>query len=240
LSERSRALRFHGALGDAALVRSATQAAHVAEGDIFGLVATSGADERIVGHALYAPLHEGRAEVAFTVADDFQGRGLGTILLGQLAEIACSRGLHTFEAHVLPDNHSMLAVFRESGFPVRTHAGPGEIRATFPIELTDDAMARFEEREWTAAVKAVRTFFHPRSVAVIGASRQRNTIGAEVLHNLLSYGFHGPVLPVNPSASVVQSVLAYASVEDVPGPVDLAVIVVPAQHVLEVAESCAR
>ena len=240
LSERSRALRFHGALSDAALVRTATESAHAREGNVFGLVATSGSGAQIVGHAMYAPLREGKAEVAFTVADEFQGRGLGTILLGQLAEIARQRGLHTFEAHVMPENHSMLGVFRESGFPVHTHAAPGEIRATFPIELTADAMARFDEREWTSAVNAVRGFFFPRSVAVVGASRQRNTIGAEILHNLLSYGFHGPVFPVNPSANVVQSVLAYANVEEVPGPLDLAVIVVPAEYVQRVVEDCAR
>jgi acyl-CoA synthetase (NDP forming) len=77
-------------------------------------------------------------------------------------------------------------------------------------------------------------------VAVIGASRERGTIGAEVLHNLLTYGFNGPVLPVNARASVVQSILAYPTVEDVPGPVDLAVISVPRNAVLGVAESCGR
>jgi acetyl coenzyme A synthetase (ADP forming)-like protein len=94
--------------------------------------------------------------------------------------------------------------------------------------------------DWTTAVRAVHTFFHPRSVAVIGASRQRNTIGAEVLHNLMSYGFQGAVLPVNPSAAVVQSVVAYPTVEDVPTDVDLAVVSVPAERVLDVAEGCAR
>jgi acetyl coenzyme A synthetase (ADP forming)-like protein len=240
LSERSRTLRFHGALGDTSLIRAAAGSAHVDAQASCGLVATVGRDGRIVGHAMYAPSHDGRAEVAFVIADDYQGRGLGTILLGQLAEIARERGLHTFEAQVMPENHSMLAVFRESGFPVHAHAGPGEIRATFPIELTEDAVARFEERDWTAAVNAVHSFFHPRSIAVIGASRDRNTIGAEILHNLLSYGFAGPVLPVNPKAPVVQSVLAYASVEEVPGPVDLAVIVVPFEHVQDVVDGCAR
>jgi len=52
--------------------------------------------------------------------------------------------------------------------------------------------------------------------------------------------FGGPVYPVNPAASVVQCVPAYASVEDVPGPVDLAVIAVPAARVLQVAEECGR
>jgi acetyl coenzyme A synthetase (ADP forming)-like protein len=82
--------------------------------------------------------------------------------------------------------------------------------------------------------------FRPRSIAVIGASRERGSIGAEIFHNLLEHGFQGPVYPVNPKASVVQSVLAYPSITDVPGPVDLAMIVVAAPHVLEILEACGR
>src|SRR5262249_24080220 len=55
-----------------------------------------------------------------------------------------------------------------------------------------------------------------------------------------SFGFNGPVIPVNPKAEVVQSVGAFAAVEDIPGPVDLAVIVVPAALVLDVARACGR
>ena len=82
--------------------------------------------------------------------------------------------------------------------------------------------------------------FRPRSVAVIGASRDRGTIGAEIFHNLISHGFQGAVYPVNPKSRVVQSVLAWPSVEAIPEPVDLAIIVVPALHVLEVLEQCGR
>jgi acetyl coenzyme A synthetase (ADP forming)-like protein len=80
--------------------------------------------------------------------------------------------------------------------------------------------------------------FRPRSIAVIGASRERGTIGAELFHNLISHGFNGPVYPVNPRATVVQSVRAYSSIADIPDPVDLAIIVVPAAHVLSVLEAC--
>lgn len=80
--------------------------------------------------------------------------------------------------------------------------------------------------------------FRPRSVAVIGASRQRGTIGAEVFHNLVVSGFTGPVYPVNPAARSIQSVRSYASVSEIPDPVDLAVIVVPKERVLSVAEEC--
>ncbi|HXS81081.1 MAG TPA: acetate--CoA ligase family protein [Methylomirabilota bacterium] len=80
----------------------------------------------------------------------------------------------------------------------------------------------------------------PRSVAVIGASRRPGSIGAAIFRNLLANGFEGPVYPVNPSANVVQSVLAGPSVTAIPGDVDLAVIVVPAPHVLASLEECGR
>jgi acetate---CoA ligase (ADP-forming) len=78
----------------------------------------------------------------------------------------------------------------------------------------------------------------PRSIAVIGASRRPNTIGYQILDNLLKHGFMGAVYPVNPTVSSVHSVRAYATVGDIPDPVDLAVIVVPKQHVVEVARAC--
>ncbi len=79
----------------------------------------------------------------------------------------------------------------------------------------------------------------PRSVAVIGASTKRGSIGGEIFRNLLANGFNGPVYPVNPKAEAVQSVRAYPSIDDVPGPVDLAVIVVPAKLVPATMEACA-
>jgi acetate---CoA ligase (ADP-forming) len=78
----------------------------------------------------------------------------------------------------------------------------------------------------------------PRSIAVIGASRSPNTIGYQILDNLLRHGFTGAVYPVNPSAVAVHGIRAYPSVGAIPDPVDLAVVVVPKQHVVRVAEEC--
>lgn len=97
-----------------------------------------------------------------------------------------------------------------------------------------------QDTEWADAVQSLSAFFAPRSVAVIGASRKPGTISGELFHNLLRYEFTGTLYPVNPNASVVQGVTAYPTVEEIPGVVDLAVIVVPAASVLEVARSCAR
>lgn len=238
LSEESRWLRFFSLAKGGALAAEARRETNLDR--TFGLIALSGPDERIVGHAFYAELGEQRAEVAFTIADDFQRRGLGTMLLGQLAEVAAASGVHTFEAEIIASNHAMLNVFRESGFPIEVTARAGQLQVTMPTSFTADAIERFERRESTAAVNALKLFFNPRSIAVIGASRKRGTIGGEVFHNLLGYGFTGPVYPVNPTADVIQSVVAYRSVEEIPGPVDLAVIVVPEKFVVDTVKACGR
>src|SRR5690349_13476919 len=238
LSEESRWLRFYCVQNSAGLAIEAHRKANLDHA--FGLVACSGDEERVVGHAFYAAIDEQQAEVAFTIANDFQERGLGTILLCQLAEVAAANGIKVLEANVVAANHAMLHVFRASGFPLEVSANTGQIQVVFPTSFTDEARKQFERRESIASVNALKLFFEPRAVAVIGASRQRGTIGGEVFHNLLSYGFKGPVYPVNPAASEIENVAAYSSVEGIPGPVDLAVIVVPAPKVIEVAAACAR
>ena len=80
--------------------------------------------------------------------------------------------------------------------------------------------------------------FEPRSVAVIGASRTRGTIGAEILHNLISAGFGGPIYPVNLHVSTVEGLRAYPSVCAVPGPIDLAIVAVPAESVEAAVDDC--
>jgi acetate---CoA ligase (ADP-forming) len=238
LSEESRWLRFYCLQNSSALAAEAHREANL---DLsFGLIACSGKDERVIGHAFYAAIGEQRAEVAFTIANDFQGRGLGSILLGQLAQVASANGVEIFEAEVVAANHTMLNVFRASGFPIEVSAKAGQLQVVFPTSFTAEARQQFERRESVAAINALKLFFEPCAVAVIGASRQRGTIGGEILHNLSNYGFNGPIYPVNPAANVIENIKCYQTIEAVPGPVDLAVIVVPAAHVVEVASACAR
>jgi len=238
LSDESRWLRFYCLQNSSALAAEAHREANLDQA--FGLVACSGDEDRVVGHAFYVVIEEERAEVAFTIANDFQGRGLGTILLCQLAEVAAANGIRSFEAEVVAANHAMLHVFRESGFPIEVNASAGQLQVVLPTSFSEEARNRFERRESIAAVNALKLFFEPRAVAVIGASRQRGTIGGEIFHNLLNYAFKGPVYPVNPVAGVIEGVKSYPSIEAIPEPVDLAVIVVPASSVVEVATACAR
>lgn len=80
--------------------------------------------------------------------------------------------------------------------------------------------------------------FRPRSVAVIGASTRKGSIGRETLHNILTAEYNGKVFPVNPRAQVIHSIKAYSTVLDVPDAVDLAIIIVPKEGVKEVVRQC--
>src|SRR6185503_20498427 len=137
LSEESRWLRFYCNQNRAALAAEAHREANLDQA--FGLVACSGKDERVVGHAFYVAVADQRAEVAFTIANDFQARGLGSILLGQLAQVASANGIRIFEAEVVAANHRMLRVFRASGFPIEVSANAGQLRVVFPTSFTAEA-----------------------------------------------------------------------------------------------------
>jgi acetyl coenzyme A synthetase (ADP forming)-like protein len=236
LSDESRRLRFSAKTVD--LEATARVWSGVEDCQDCCVLAVHGGE--VVGQASYERIATDRAEVGFTVADSFQGRGLGTLLLKRLAEAADADGVAVFEADVLAENNKMLELFRESGFSITMKSEPGKIRIQFATSFTPEARARFEAREQIAAMNAVRGMLAPRSVAVIGAGRKRGSIGGEVFHNLMDGGFNGPVYPVNPGAEVVQSVHAYKSILDIPGPVDLAVIVVPAKLVMTAAKECAQ
>jgi acetyl coenzyme A synthetase (ADP forming)-like protein len=237
LSPETRRLRFWSQAIDVGEL--ARKIVDVDYADHLTLLVLQGGDEgRMIGGAQYIRMEGGRAEISLSVTDEFQGRGIGSILLGQLAQEAARHDITMFVAEVLPENHGMVNVFRASGFTVSIRAKPGSIEVEFPIRLTDEAVDQFEHRETEAAVNAMRTFLSPRSVAVIGASRDSKSIGGRLFHNLLMSEFHGPVYPVNPKAGVVHGVVAYPSLSAVPGEVDVAFVVVPAAHVADVAREC--
>jgi len=241
LSPRSIYLRYHRPMPHIS-EEEVRRFTHIDYHDTFALAATLGQPpaERIIAIGLYSRTGDDRAEVAFTVEDSHQGRGIATQLLDHLAAAARDHGIAVFEADVLSENRSMMDVFRDSGFPVESRIKYGTYHVAFPIQETEEALERAAEREAWAAAASVRAFFEPRSVAIIGASRQRGTIGAEIFHNVLRHGFTGVVYPVNPRATAVGGVKAYPSVLDIPDQVDLAIIAVPAEHVLAIADECAR
>src|SRR5262245_2905062 len=171
---------------------------------------------RLVAVARYDRVKPDEAEVAFTVRDDEQGRGLATLLLEHLAVVARANGITVFSADTLPNNSRMLNVFRSAGWSAeRTYDG-GTIHVRFPIRPTPGQIAAVEAREHQAEAESIARLLAPASIAVIGASRDAGTIGHEVFRNLLAYDFQGAVYPVNRSAASVAGVRAYPSVADVP------------------------
>jgi acyl-CoA synthetase (NDP forming)/GNAT superfamily N-acetyltransferase len=235
LSDQSRWFRFFSAGVDLdAAARSAA-----APDDGLALIALRGRDGTVVGHGTYVCEPAGRAEVAFAVADAWHGHGIATVLLAHLAHAASTAGIDTFTAIVLAGNHRMLGVFHESGFLVSARRSEGAIEIEFPTSLSRDARRRYEERQRDADVAAVGHVLRPSSVAMIGASRRPGTVGGKVVRNLVAAGFSGPLHLVNARGGEVAGRPTVRSIADVEGDVELAVIVVPANAVLDVARGCA-
>ena len=178
------------------------------------------------------------AEAAFLVEDSQQGRGLGSILLEHLAAAARERGIRRFTAEVLGQNTKMLGVFMDAGYTVHREYDSGVIDLAFDIEPTEKSRAVMTAREHRAEARSIARLLAPRSIAVIGASDEPATLGHIVLENLLRGKFSGPVYPVTPDIVSVQGVRAYASVTDIPDPVDLAVVTVPDSTAAEVVAAC--
>jgi acetate---CoA ligase (ADP-forming) len=84
----------------------------------------------------------------------------------------------------------------------------------------------------------LNNFFDPKSIAVVGASRTPGKVGYDILKNLVQYGYEGAVYPINPGADEILGRKSYASLSDVPGKIDLAVVVVPAKNVIDVIGKC--
>jgi acetate---CoA ligase (ADP-forming) len=232
LSERSLYQRFHGIRQvDRAFVDSVLDPDWLEAGALAGWLG-----DRVVGLANYVRLRDPSvAEVAFVVADEEQGRGIGTRLLEQLAARAAETGIRRFVAQVMAENRAMLSVFTEAGFDVVRELEHGEVEVSFPIAATESFQTRVEERDHVAVTASLRPFFEPDSVAVIGASRRRGSIGGELFRNVIEADFAGAAYPVNRGGDPVAGVRAYSSIGEIPDPVDLAVICVPAAQVLDAA-----
>lgn len=211
---------------------------HVDHRDRVAFVITVNDD--IIGIGRYDRVEPTAAEVAFNIADSHHGRGVGSVLLEHLAAAARENGVHRFVAEVLPQNRKMMSVFRDAGYEVRHRYEDGVISLGFDIDPTEKSLAVMESREHRAEARSVHALLNPASVALIGASRRPGTIGHVLLTELKNSGYTGRLHVVHPEADEVLGVPAFRSLTDVPGPVDLAIIAVPAPSVLDVVEDCAR
>jgi acetyl coenzyme A synthetase (ADP forming)-like protein len=194
---------------------------------------------QIIAAGSYAAHDPITAEIAMAVDDRFQGKGIGTLLLERLALLAAMNGFRRFWAVTMAENKPMLDVFRNSGFELHTKAVDGYVEIDLSVVPSAASVTRGELRDRIATTVSLRSFFQPRSVAVIGASRNPNSIGGRLLNALLTHGFQGSVYPINPNAATVASLPSYPSVRSLPEDPDLAVITVRPDAVLGVIDDCA-
>ena len=193
----------------------------------------------IIGVARYDRLDAKTAEVAFNISDAFQGKGVGSVLLEHLAAVAQEKGVAKFVADVLPQNRKMIQVFNDAGYEVSHHFDNGVIAVAFEIEPTLQSQAVRLSREHRAEAVSMRSVLFPGSIAVIGASRRADSIGHQLLQNILGAGFTGRVHAVNTEALEVAGLEVHSRVSDILDPIDLAVVAVPAHSVLDVVHDCA-
>jgi acyl-CoA synthetase (NDP forming) len=180
------------------------------------------------------------------VADDMHSRGIGTLLLEHLISLARGRAIRTFVAETLSENALMLQVFADAGLQLRRSLADGVYDFSFPLpaDEADAALGTYRdavaERERSADVASLRYVLTPASVAVIGASRRRGSVGRAILQNITDNGFPGPVYAVNPGVAELDGIPCVPSAAALPEPVDLAVIAAPTATVVGIAEDCGR
>ena len=215
--------------------------------DRVGLAATVGGEfiatvryDRINADGLPASVPADEAEVAFLVQDAHQGRGVASALLEHIAAVARERDIRRFAAEVLPANSKMIKVFTDAGYQQKRSFEDGVVRLEFDLEPTDRSLAVQRAREQRAEGRSVARLLAPGSVAVVGAGRTPGGVGRSVLDNLRDAGFTGRLYAVNGALQEKElaGVPAYRSVRDIPEPVDLAVVAVPAERVPDAVAEC--
>ncbi|HEU4344335.1 MAG TPA: GNAT family N-acetyltransferase, partial [Candidatus Binatia bacterium] len=200
---------------------------------------SSNSSSRIIATGNYVARDETTAEVAMAVDDKFQGKGIGMLLLERLATLAANNGFRRFWAVTMFENQPMLEVFRNSGFECHTRLDGSYIEIDFPVIPTEASVTRAEMRDRVSTAASIRPFFHPRSVAVVGASRRSESIGGRIIRAVVSSGFRGAIYPINPKASYIEGLTAYPTLRALPEAPDLAVIAVPREAVHQVIDDCA-
>jgi acyl-CoA synthetase (NDP forming)/RimJ/RimL family protein N-acetyltransferase len=181
------------------------------------------------------------AEVGFTVAEGWRGRGIGTLLLEHLADAARAAGIRTFTAETMAENLAMKRVIASAGL---RHSAAFEHGGTVfhEIDLTaDDAYLEVvADREFAASAASLEPVFRPRAVAVVGAGRVPGGVGRAILDHLVAAGFDRPLFAVNRHADEIAGVPCARAIELLPDRVDLAILAVPQDGLVEAAIACGR
>ena len=187
-------------------------------------------DDRVVALARYSPSGQvaGVAEVAVVVDYAHQAEGLGAILLEHLADQARQQNIITFVATVLVENTTMLGLLKASGFTTRSRTAHGTTEVLLDLAEREQLWDAIHRRDVAAQRASLRPVLAPRSVAVVGSARP-DSVAGNIHHALLAGGYTG----------IIHRVQRHDRVTDLPEPVDLVVVAVPADHVLTVARDAA-
>lgn len=205
-----------------------------------GLAMIASIKDEIIAHVCYSITGKDSAEIGIVVHDKYQNKGLGTAMLGIINEIAYKQGIEKMEAYVHPENTAMIKVLSKLGNPYEIKINEGYLKVTYLTYPHEDAIEAFDKRESFASRNAVKYFFEPRSIAVIGASREEGSIGHELYKNIIQGGFTGVCYPVNKRAKYILANKCYSSIKEIEDEIDLAFIAVPAKEVINVAKECAE
>jgi acyl-CoA synthetase (NDP forming)/GNAT superfamily N-acetyltransferase len=212
------------------------------------------AQEDIIGVARFDRTGTSEAEVAFNIADSAQGRGLGSVLLEHVAAAARERGVRRFTAEVLPQNGKMLAVFREAGYDVRQQMDDGFVQVSVDLDPTERSRAVMADREHRAEARSMQGLLGATSVVLVGPGvppgdgpdHDGAPLDRVLAHRALAALVRSPdvtVHVVGAGADVPHGRAAprpHATLADVPGPVDLAVVALPPPDAIDAVRQLAR
>ena len=197
-------------------------------GHAAGIIATTQTISRVVGVARYERTAGDTARLLVFADASWRRVGLGTLLLRRLAEAARHAGIGRLTGDVPQGDVAVLGLLEELGLEYAEQVTGASVHASFAVQETDAYLDAVLADQRAAARAAVAPFLCPGSIAVVGASGNRASIGGLLLANLLASGFTGPVYPVNPRCQVIQGVTGYPDLASCPVPPDLAVVAVPA------------
>ncbi|MET0840402.1 MAG: GNAT family N-acetyltransferase [Marmoricola sp.] len=195
---------------------------------------------RVIAVATAEQMDPGRAEVSFLVDDGRHGLGIGSLLLEHLAAAARARGISTFVADVLLENRAMLGVFTDAGFTMTRRVDDDIVSVRLATSTTATGLAASDARDRRAEARSLHSLLYPHSVAVAGVRSDGQGVGRAVLESIRSGGFTGAVHVVHPRGLEIDGLPTVASFGHLPGPVDLAVIAVPANRVLDSVADAAK
>lgn len=242
LSDESTRMRFFGTSRVAGPETAARICRPLTEGG--ALLAWRG--ERVIGTAEFHGTAPHEAELALAVADDWHHRGIGTLLIEHLIDIARGRGVRRWTADVLVENRAMLRVLQDLGLPLHRRAEAGVVTAVIPLDPPADDPGREEFlsamglRERQADTASLLPLFRPSAVAVAGAGRRPDSVGRALLANLTSAGWRNGLYVLHPTAESIAGVPAYRHIADLPRLPELVVVAVPAKAVPDLAEECGQ